>query len=167
MKAFVINLERVVERRRRVEEQFLLLGLEATFHPAIDARELTPDHDALIDRETKRRLGLWPQADGSIANWISQRQVMRDVVKNGSETIAVFENDAGFLVELPAVLDTLKAIEGRGWPHPEAEIYLLHSAMFAAQAIIHDMERDGRGEEIKRISRSISEVAPELSGKSA
>lgn len=59
----------------------------------------------------------------------------------------------------------LKAIEGREWPRTEAEIHLLRSAMFTAQAIIRDMERAGREEEIEQISRTISEVAPELPKK--
>ena len=58
----------------------------------------------------------------------------------------------------------LEAIEGREWPRTEAEIHLLRSAMFTAQAIIRDMERTGREEEIEQISKSISEVAPELPG---
>ena len=62
---------------------------------------------------------------------------------------------------------TIEAIEGREWPRTEAEIHLLRSVMFAAQAIIRGMERDGREEEIEQISRNISEVAPELPGKSA
>lgn len=62
---------------------------------------------------------------------------------------------------------TLEAIKGREWPRTEAEIHLLRSAMFAAQAIIRDMEKAGREEEIQEISRSISQVAPELPGKSA
>ena len=62
---------------------------------------------------------------------------------------------------------TMEALERREWPHTEAEIHLLRSAMFAAQAIIRDMERAGREEEIEQISRNISEVAPELPRKSA
>ena len=62
---------------------------------------------------------------------------------------------------------TMEALERREWPRTEAEIHLLRSAMFAAQAIIRDMERAGREEEIEEISRNISEVAPELLGKSA
>ena len=60
----------------------------------------------------------------------------------------------------------LEALERREWPRTEAEIHLLRSAMFTAQAIIRDMERAGREEEIDQISRNISEVAPELPGKS-
>ena len=57
---------------------------------------------------------------------------------------------------------TIEAIEGREWPRTEAEIHLLRSAMFTAQAIIRDMEKAGRENEIEQISRNISEVAPEL-----
>ena len=62
---------------------------------------------------------------------------------------------------------TLEVIEGREWPRTEAEIHLLRSAMFTAQAIIRDMERDGREKEIEQISRNISEVAPKLPEKLA
>ena len=61
---------------------------------------------------------------------------------------------------------TMEALERREWPRTEAEIHLLRAAMFAAQAIIRDMERAGREDEIEQISRNISEVAPELPGKS-
>ena len=61
----------------------------------------------------------------------------------------------------------IEGLEHREWPRTEAEIHLLRSAMFTAQAIIRDMERDGREEEIQEISRNISEVAPELPVKPA
>ena len=61
----------------------------------------------------------------------------------------------------------MEALERREWPRTEAEIHLLRSAMFTAQAIIRDMEKAGREEEIEQISRNISEIAPELPGKSA
>ena len=63
---------------------------------------------------------------------------------------------------IPAALE---AIEGGKWPRTEAEIHPLRSAMFVAQAIIRDMERNGREEEIEQISRNISEIAPELPDK--
>ena len=61
----------------------------------------------------------------------------------------------------------MEALDRREWPRTEAEIHLLRSAMFTAQAIIRDMERAGREEEIEQISKNISEVAPNLPGKSA
>ena len=60
------------------------------------------------------------------------------------------------------ISSTLEAIEGRNWPRTQAEIYLLRSAMFAAQAIARDMEAAGRGDEIAEIARNISRVAPKL-----
>ncbi len=61
----------------------------------------------------------------------------------------------------------MEALKRSEWPRTEAEIHLLRSAMFTAQAIIRDMEKAGREEEIQQISRNISEVAPELPCKSA
>ncbi len=58
----------------------------------------------------------------------------------------------------------MEALERREWPKTKAEIHLLRSAMFTAQAIIRDMERNGREEEIQKISSNISQVAPELPG---
>ncbi|MYA95653.1 MAG: hypothetical protein F4X91_04500 [Nitrospinae bacterium] len=60
----------------------------------------------------------------------------------------------------------MEALERREWPRTEAEIHLLRSAMFAAQAIVRDMERAGWEEAIAKISRNISEGAPEKSRKS-
>ena len=60
---------------------------------------------------------------------------------------------------------TMESLERSEWPRTEAEIHLLRSAMFTAQAIIRDMEAAGREEEIQQISRSISQVAPELPRK--
>jgi len=56
----------------------------------------------------------------------------------------------------------LEALDRREWPRTEAEIHLLRSSMFTAQAIVRDMEKAGRQDEIEAISRTISEVAPEL-----
>ena len=58
----------------------------------------------------------------------------------------------------------IEALEKRAWPRTEAEVHLLRSAMFTAQAIVRDMEKAGRHDEIEAISRTISEVAPELPG---
>ena len=42
------------------------------------------------------------------------------------------------------IASTLEAIDSPRWPRTEAEIYLLRSAMFAAQAIARDMAAAGR-----------------------
>ena len=56
----------------------------------------------------------------------------------------------------------MKALDRDEWPRTEAEIHLLRSAMFTAQAAILDMRKAGREDEIAEISRAISEVAPKL-----
>ena len=69
--------------------------------------------------------------------------------------------------EVVSVKSATVSITSRRKPGIEAEIHPLPSAMFIAQAIICDMERRGREEEIEQISRTVSEVAPELQCKSA
>ena len=54
-----------------------------------------------------------------------------------------------------------EALERRDWPRTEAEIQLLRSSMFAAQALSRDMIAAGRHKEVDEIRRSISEIAPE------
>ena len=61
------------------------------------------------------------------------------------------------LVEL-----AMEALDRREWPRTQAEIYLLRSAMFTAQAMARDMAAAGRGEEIEEIARNISKIAPAL-----
>ena len=108
MRMFVINLARAEARRHRMHQQLIGLGLEAKFHAAVDGRQLTSEQYSQVDRDTRRRMGLKPQADGSIANWLSQRQVMQQIVKNGPEIIAIFEDDAELAPELPPVLEALE-----------------------------------------------------------
>ena len=56
----------------------------------------------------------------------------------------------------------IEALGRRQWPRTEAEIYLLRSAMFTAQAIARDIEAAGRDKEIARnISRIAAESPPE------
>ena len=108
MRVFVINLARAEARRRHMLRQFTELGLEAEFHEAVDGRHLTKEQYAQVDRNTRRRMGLKPQADGSIANWLSQRRVMQEVAENGPEVFAIFEDDAELSPDLPSVLAALE-----------------------------------------------------------
>lgn len=76
-------------------------------------------------------------------------------IENAARGTGRTENE--FAIEL-----ALEALNRRARPCTEAEIHLLRSAMFSAQAIIRDMEKAGRQDEIEAISRSISEIAPTL-----
>ena len=110
MKIVVISLARAVERRRRVVAGLRALGLEFELRDAVDGRDIPPECEALIDRAGSRRDGR-PIRMGSIANWLTQRQVFLDMVENGPEIVAVFEDDAEFSPELPAVLDALETTD--------------------------------------------------------
>ncbi len=107
MKIVVISLERAAERRRQVVAGLEALGLDFEIYPAIDGRKLTPHHKALIDTAGFRRSGR-PIRMGSIANWISQRDVLADFVENGPAIMTILEDDTVFAPELPSVLDALQ-----------------------------------------------------------
>ena len=76
-------------------------------------------------------------------------------IEKAADELEVSANQ--LLVEL-----AIEALDRREWPRTRAEIYLLRSAMFTAQAMARDMAAAGRGEEIEEIARNISKVAPEL-----
>ena len=112
MQIVLISLERATERRLRMAEEFARVGLDYEVWPAKDAKTLTDVDRAFVDRAARERLGLHPIPDGSLANTLSQRAAMRDLVTNGPDMMAVFEDDARFYDELPAVLRELERRSG-------------------------------------------------------
>ena len=88
--------------------EFASVGLSFEIHEALDGTELTPEHYEQVDRTRRERLGLYPIPDGSIANWLSQREAMRQFVQSDESMMAVFEDDARFRPALPAVLELLE-----------------------------------------------------------
>ena len=108
MRIVLINLKRASERRARMAREFDALGLEYEIKEAIDGRHLSEEHLEQVDRQGRRLLGLYPQANGSIANWLTQREAMTDLVANGPDMMAIFEDDARLTPELPEVLAALE-----------------------------------------------------------
>ena len=108
MRIVLINLKRAAERHVRMARGFGALGLSYEIKEAVDGRNLSAEHLAQVDREARRELGLYPQANGSIANWLTQREAMKDLVVNGPEMMAIFEDDARLAPELPEVLAVLE-----------------------------------------------------------
>lgn len=108
MRAILINLERAKERRERMALEFARAGIEYEVWPAVDARSLTDRDRRLVDQQARQRLGLYPIPDGSLANTLSQRAAMQDLVDNGPEMMAVFEDDSRFDGALPTVLSALE-----------------------------------------------------------
>ena len=108
MRIVLINLERASDRRAAMAREFDTAGLRYEIKTAIDARRLTPDQLACVDWENRRRLGLRPQDNGSIACWLTHREVLRDLAANGPDMMAVFEDDARFTPHLAKVLSVLE-----------------------------------------------------------
>ena len=108
MRIVLINLDCAAERRRRMAAEFERVGLNYEVWPAKDAEELTESDREFVDRAGRARLGLYPIPDGSLANTLSQRAAMHDLVRNGPEMMAVFEDDTRFEAELPCVLNALE-----------------------------------------------------------
>ena len=108
MRIVVINLKRAVERREQVAREFAALGLAYEIREAIDGRYLSDEQLSQVDWEGRRRLGLHPPADGGIANWLTQRKAMQDLVENGPNMMAVFEDDVRLDFDLPVVLEALE-----------------------------------------------------------
>ena len=108
MRVVLINLERARVRRERMSAAFARTGIEFEIWPAVDARALTEEDRGLVDQDARRRLGLYPIPDGSLANTLSQRAAMQDLIDHGPEMMAVFEDDATFDDSLPAVLSALE-----------------------------------------------------------
>ena len=92
-----------------MEREFSSVSLPYEIKEAIDGRHLLESDLAQVDWSGRRRLGLRPQARGSIANWLTQREVMQDLIQNGPEMVAIFEDDARFDRDLPEVLDRLES----------------------------------------------------------
>ena len=111
MRVVLINLERARVRRERMAAKFARIGIEFEVWTAVDARTLADEDRRLVDHEARQRLGLYPIPDGSLANTLSQRAAMQDLIDNGPEMMAVFEDDAAFDGALPSVLS---ALEERG-----------------------------------------------------
>ncbi len=74
----------------------------------MDGRLLSADDLAHVDWASQRHFGIPPPTDGAIALWLTQRALLQDLVENGPEMMAIFEDDA--LLE-PGLPDVLKALE--------------------------------------------------------
>lgn len=107
MQIAVISLPAATERRAAMAGEFQRLGLEFRFVDAVDGSALTSEQLAMVDFGARREMGLYPQATGSIANWLTQMGVFREFAKGEDATLAVFEDDARLDGRLPSVFAAL------------------------------------------------------------
>ena len=109
MKIILVTLDRATERRQQMAVEFNRAGLHYDVLPAVDARTLTHRQRTFADQERRRRVGLHPISDGSLANTLSHRAAIEGFLESGPDVMAVFEDDARFDAALPGVLAALAA----------------------------------------------------------
>lgn len=90
MKCFVINLDRVPERWRFMQEGLHGVGLEAERFPAVDAAK----REALADTHYRAHSGdRWELPDSLVACFESHRRVWQAIVDRELPMATVFEDD--------------------------------------------------------------------------
>ena len=109
MKCFVINLERAVDRRNKVIEEFERRSVQFEFSVATDKLQL---HESDLQEvgafEAKFLNWRYPDFNGHLACWLSHVDVWRKAVKNGYDMIAVFEDDATLSPNINVALNTIE-----------------------------------------------------------
>ena len=113
MKCVVINLERSIDRRRLITEEFESRGVEFEFSKAKDRLDLTEsDYEQHADRES--RLMNWNHSSvpGALACWISHQQVWRACLADEElDRVAIFEDDALLGEDFGRALNALEATD--------------------------------------------------------
>ena len=107
MRIIVINLKQDTDRRKRIETRLQELGLQWERFPAVDGRQLTSRHEALIDRDAQAARGL-RIPPGAIGCWLSHHQ-SQQMVADGTEPMAlILEDDISINDDLPQVLESIE-----------------------------------------------------------
>ena len=109
MKITVINLDRSRDRRREISSHLRELGLDFVLHKAVDGMAFPHEYEGLVDWRGSYRDGMYMKL-GSVANWISQCQVLKDMVKSGPDVMTVLEDDAVPTAQFPLVLELLETM---------------------------------------------------------
>ena len=113
---FVINLERDAERRRHMAGLLERLGLAAEFVPAVDGRRLTPsERAAAYDRARALRIYGVEMMDTEIACCLSHHHVYRRMIRDGTETALVMEDDVRVDAAFPQVLQDVLGSGFQDW----------------------------------------------------
>ena len=111
MKSYVINLPRATERRDSIRKEFEKYELEFEFYSAVDWMDLTDqdisdnvDPNFIAERKSFGR----PSLTGTLACWLSHRNLWKTALNNGESVVAIFEDDATLTPETKQALKLLK-----------------------------------------------------------
>lgn len=97
---FLINLDRRQERRRKMEANFDILGLDVRHYPAFDGKQLSDEKveklgikflPGYLDPYHKR-----PMTFGEIGCFLSHYYIWETIVQEGLETVLIIEDDIKF-----------------------------------------------------------------------
>lgn len=104
MHTFVINLDRATARRDCMIGELRARGIDFERVSARDWRQLTPEDYALVDREFRSRDGRRALLAGSVACWLSHRDVFRRIADSDHDMTLVLEDDVALSDDAAAVL---------------------------------------------------------------
>ena len=107
VRCLVINLPLAWERREAIEHEFSKVGLTYELWAAVDGHRLTDEDHRSIDHDGRRRLGLRPLDNSSVACLLSHLSIVRHLAESEDDMVAIFEDDARLHPDLPDVLDAL------------------------------------------------------------
>ena len=104
MKAFIINLEKDIERKEDIVNQCIAFNLDYTVIPAVDGRKLSEDDlSKLIDPEKSKGM-----TRGEIGCSLSHYNIYKKIVDENIEYALILEDDAQLEPNLAKALELLE-----------------------------------------------------------
>lgn len=100
MKIFIVNLKKSVERRQKMEEQLLALGLSAEFIEAVDGRLMSDDERKRVTAEVN-----YAFLPGEIGCALSHQKIYRKMIDENIDNALILEDDIVLNEDFKDILD--------------------------------------------------------------
>lgn len=107
---WVINLERAPDRRAQMTAALDATGVPYTFLPAIDGRQLSAEHWACYDRDTRLRKFLFDLEPNEIACYLSHLHAIRTAYELGKPRVLILEDDVVPGPDFARIVDYCRAL---------------------------------------------------------
>lgn len=116
MKVFIINLEKSVERKEKIEKLAIQSGLDYEFIPAFDGRNLTvTERNELYDEGAAKRTTGRIFSNGEIGCAISHRKAYELILERNIDRAVIVEDDVLFENDCKKVLEGIEKIKKRNF----------------------------------------------------
>lgn len=102
MKIFIVNLKKSVERRQKMEEQLLALGLSAEFIEAVDGRLLSDDERKRVTAEVN-----YAFLPGEIGCALSHQKIYKKMIDENIDNALILEDDVVLNEEFKNVMEQI------------------------------------------------------------